>query len=133
MDLKDFEFLLQLYQKNIDLGLGIAASSDHCVIAVESFNLTTKDPNITMETNFKDKNYQLLICNSIGTTVDCTVVWKKKLRRMPNAIINFFIFAAKYTDMKPNYVAMNSHYVIVASKDHFMLWQYHTPKVCIIK
>lgn len=60
-----------MYQKNIDLGLGIAASSEHCVIAVEYFNVTTKDPNIMMETNFKDKKYQLLVCNSIGTTVDC--------------------------------------------------------------
>lgn len=43
---------------------------------------------------------------------------------------DFFLvlFPAKYTDLRPQYITMNSQYVVIASKDHFMLWQYHTPK-----
>ena len=48
----------------------MAASNEHCVIAVENLNFNFKDSNVVVETNFKDRNYQLLICNSIGTTVD---------------------------------------------------------------
>lgn len=54
--------------------LGIASNADHCVIAVEYFNVQPKDPNIIVETNFKEKKYQLLICNSISTTVDCECI-----------------------------------------------------------
>lgn len=61
----------QCYQKPVDTTLGIAASKDHCVIAVESFNVISKDPNVVIEMNFKEKKYQLVICNSISTTVDC--------------------------------------------------------------
>lgn len=66
----------QCYHKPIDTTLGIAAANEHCVIAVECFDLVTKDPNIVIETNFKDKKYQLLICNSISTTVDCKLFYK---------------------------------------------------------
>lgn len=61
----------QCYHKPVDEALGIAASVDHCVIAVECHILVTKDPNIVIETNLKEKKYQLLICNAISTTVDC--------------------------------------------------------------
>lgn len=61
----------QCYQKPVDTTLGIAATKDHCVIAVESLNVISKDPNVVIETNFKEKKYQLVICNSISTTVDC--------------------------------------------------------------
>lgn len=26
------------------------------------------------------------------------------------------------------FIAMSSQFVVVASEDHFILWQYHTPK-----
>lgn len=61
----------QCYHKPVDETLGIAATADHCVIAVECRDLVSKDPNIVIETNFKEKKYQLMICNSISTTVDC--------------------------------------------------------------
>lgn len=66
-----FSYKLQCYLKQIDTPLGIASSQDHCVIAVEYLNVASKDPNMTVETNFKDRKYQLLVCNSISTTVDC--------------------------------------------------------------
>lgn len=59
------------YYKQVDQSLAMAATNDHCIIAIESLNVMTKDPNIVIETNFKEKKYQLLICNSISTTVDC--------------------------------------------------------------
>lgn len=49
--------------------------------------------------------YGLLLCNTLGIPVD-----------------------GKYTDVQPLYVGMNSNYVIIASKDYFLLWQYGTPK-----
>lgn len=61
----------QCNHKQVDEPLGLAASTDHCVIAVECPNVSSKDPNVLIETNFRDKKYQLLICNSISTTVDC--------------------------------------------------------------
>lgn len=61
----------QCYHKPVDTTLAIAAANEHCVIAVECVDLVTKDPNVVIETNFKEKKYQLLICNSISTTVDC--------------------------------------------------------------
>lgn len=49
----------------------MAASDDHCVVAVECANVIFRDPNISIDVNHKDYNYQLLICNAISTTVDC--------------------------------------------------------------
>lgn len=64
----------QCNHKPVDTTLAIAAANEHCVIAVECVDLVTKDPNVVIETNFKEKKYQLLICNSISTTVDCELV-----------------------------------------------------------
>lgn len=61
----------QCYHKPADVALGIAASAEHCVLAVECLDVTSKDPNVVIETNYREKKYQLLICNAIGTTVDC--------------------------------------------------------------
>lgn len=61
----------QCFHKPVDTTLAIAAANDHCVIAVENIGLVSKDPNIVIETNFKERKYQLLVCNSISTTVDC--------------------------------------------------------------
>lgn len=62
---------LQCFLKQIDPPSCVAATTDHCVIAVEYSQVTPKDPNILVETHFKDKKYQLLVCNAISTTVDC--------------------------------------------------------------
>lgn len=107
----------------------MASSSEHCVIAVEYLNVAPKDPNIVVETNFKEKKYQLLVCNSISTTVDCMLT---HFYLNIYILINFEISIAKYTDLRPQFVAMNSQYVAIASKDHFLLWNYHTPKVRFI-
>lgn len=61
----------QCNNKHIDEPIAMAASSDHCVIAVECPNIASKDPNVLIENDKQDKKYQLLICNSISTTVDC--------------------------------------------------------------
>lgn len=95
----------QTTSKVVDYVLGIHSSGDHCVITCETQKIIPKDTNIVVETSFKDQMYQLIICNSLGTTVD-----------------------SKYIDLKPQYVAMNSSHVIVASQSQFLLWQYHTPK-----
>ncbi|XP_055386233.1 WD repeat-containing protein 35 [Condylostylus longicornis] len=95
----------QSFLKEIENPLAMTACNEHCVIAVETINMNFKDTNILVEKNFKDKHYQLLICNSIGTTVD-----------------------AKYTDLKPEFIAMSLTYVLVASQDQFLIWHYHTPK-----
>lgn len=94
----------QFYSKNIDTPLGMVAAGEHCAFAIEAQKFVTKDSNVVVE-NFKDQMYQILICNSLGTTVD-----------------------SKYTDLHPQFITMNSTHVIVASKDQFLLWQYHTPK-----
>lgn len=66
----------QCNQKLIDSKpIAMAASNGHCVIAVECPNIVSKDPNVVIETNSRDKKYQLLICNSISTTVDCELRW----------------------------------------------------------
>lgn len=56
----------QCNQKTVDEPVAIVSCADHCAIAVDSGG--GKDGNAL---NGKDKRYQLLICNSIGTTVDC--------------------------------------------------------------
>ncbi|XP_049547434.1 WD repeat-containing protein 35 [Anopheles darlingi] len=94
----------QCYSKQIDAIMSMAATNDHCVIAVET-KMTGKEFSIVSEGKGKDLMYQLLICNSISTTVD-----------------------SKYLDIRPEFITMNSSHVIVASKDHFLLWHYHTPK-----
>lgn len=61
----------QCNHKYVDTPIAIASSNDHCVIAIECSAITSRDPNVMIETNSRDKKYQLLICNSISTTVDC--------------------------------------------------------------
>ncbi|XP_037949951.1 WD repeat-containing protein 35 [Teleopsis dalmanni] len=97
----------QSFLKEVEPALCMAASNDHCVICVECLNSNIKD--IALESFERkgndDKCYQLLLCNSIGTTVD-----------------------SKYTDIKPNFVAINSNYVVIASNCEFLIWHYYTPK-----
>lgn len=61
----------QCYTKNIDAALGMVAHGEHCVLAIETQKIIPKDTNIVVETTTKEQVYQLLICNSLGTTVDC--------------------------------------------------------------
>lgn len=61
----------QTNQKFIDTPISMASSNGHCVIALQCANITSKDPNIVIETNSREKKFQLMICNSISTTVDC--------------------------------------------------------------
>ncbi|KAM7344254.1 intraflagellar transport protein Oseg4 [Cochliomyia hominivorax] len=93
--------------KEVEPCLGMAACNEHCVLAVECINGNIKDLALTSieRKNPDDKLYQLLLCNSIGTTVD-----------------------SKYTEVCPNFVGINSNYVAIASKDEVLLWHYHTPK-----
>lgn len=37
-------------------------------------------------------------------------------------------FTAKYMDIEPLWIAMNSSHVFAASRDNFLLWHYRTPK-----
>ena len=49
----------------------MVAHGEHCVLAIETQKIVPKDINIVVETTTKEQVYQLLICNSLGTTVDC--------------------------------------------------------------
>ncbi|KFB51289.1 hypothetical protein ZHAS_00019340 [Anopheles sinensis] len=49
--------------------MSMAASADHCVIAVET-RMPGKEYSVVSEGKGKDLIYQLLICNSISTTDD---------------------------------------------------------------
>ncbi|XP_065368949.1 WD repeat-containing protein 35 [Calliphora vicina] len=97
----------QSFLKEVEHCLAMAACNEHCVLAVECINGTLKDLALTSveRKNADDKLYQLLLCNSIGTTVD-----------------------SKYTEVCPNFIGINSNYVAIASKDEILLWHYHTPK-----
>ncbi|XP_075168241.1 intraflagellar transport protein Oseg4 [Haematobia irritans] len=97
----------QSFLKEVEPCLNMAAFNEHCVLAVECVSGNMKDLALSsMERkNSDDKLYQLLLCNSIGTTVD-----------------------SKYTEVCPNYIGINSNYVAIASRDEILLWHYHTPK-----
>lgn len=58
----------QCNHKHVDEPVAMASSTDHCVIAVECQNISSKDRSL------HEKKYQLLICNSISTTVDCKLI-----------------------------------------------------------
>ncbi|XP_063704292.1 WD repeat-containing protein 35 [Culicoides brevitarsis] len=93
----------QCFTKQIDKPLGLASNNDHCVIAIESSSLgVPRDTSLALD---REKIYQLVICNCMSTTVD-----------------------ARYVNICPKFITMNSTYVIVASQDQFLLWHYHTPK-----
>lgn len=64
----------QCYAKQIDALMSMAASVDHCVLAVET-RMTGKEFSIVAEGKGKELMYQLLVCNSISTTVDCECWW----------------------------------------------------------
>jgi WD repeat-containing protein 35 len=89
----------------IDFVLGMYGHGDHCVISSEITKPSAKDVAIAPDVNFKDQNYQLSVCNSLGTTVD-----------------------SRFIDLKPLFITMNSTFVIVANQSQFLLWHYHTPK-----
>lgn len=90
----------QCFIKQVDNVLAMASTAEHCAIAVECIRQPEeKDDPADCEM------FQLLVCNTMSTTVD-----------------------AKYSDLRPDFLAINSSYVLVASKEQFLLWQYHTPK-----
>lgn len=90
----------QCFIKQVDNVLGMASTTEHCAIAVECIRQPDEKDDRT-----ECEKFQLLVCNTMSTTVD-----------------------AKYTDLRPDFLAINSSYVVIASKDQFLLWQYHTPK-----
>ncbi|XP_068148645.1 WD repeat-containing protein 35 [Drosophila tropicalis] len=98
----------QSFLKEVEPTLSLAASSEHCVLGVECVSNNIKEIALSMlerrQTN-DDRVYQLLLCNSIGTTVD-----------------------SKYTDIRPSFVGINSSYVAIASQEEILIWHYHTPK-----
>lgn len=67
----------QVFVKEVETCIGMAASQQYCVLAIECTNTNLKELAInTIDMGRKiisgrDKLYQLLLCNSIGTTVDC--------------------------------------------------------------
>ncbi|XP_034481255.1 WD repeat-containing protein 35 [Drosophila innubila] len=100
----------QSFLKEVEPTLCLAASNEHCVLGVECVSSNIKEIALsTLEgrtsSSQDDRVYQLLLCNSIGTTVD-----------------------SKYTDIKPRFVGINSGYVAIASYDEILIWHYHTPK-----
>lgn len=83
----------QCNQKTVDEPVGMVSCADHCAIAVASYN--GKDANLAADKS--EKRYQLLICNSIGTTVDCKwLIGKDSLHAELHAV-SFCIF-----DLQPN-------------------------------
>jgi hypothetical protein len=60
----------QCHLKYIESPLGMAAFGNHAVIANEIHPIVNKDVNAVYESNSKDPLYQLMICSSIGTTID---------------------------------------------------------------
>ncbi|XP_022212220.2 WD repeat-containing protein 35 isoform X1 [Drosophila obscura] len=99
----------QSFLKEVEPTLCLAASSEHCVLGVECVSSNIKEIALsTLENRSNaadDRVYQLLLCNSIGTTVD-----------------------SKYTDIRPCFVGINSSYVAIASQEEILIWHYHTPK-----
>lgn len=71
----------------------MAGYGDHCVLVTRS------------ESDDSLGQYNLLLCNTLGTPVD-----------------------GKYVDVDIQYVTMNATHVIAASKSNFLIWQYGTPK-----
>jgi len=66
----------QSFLKEVEPTLCLAASNEHCVLGVECVSSNIKEIALsTLEgrttTTENDRVYQLLLCNSIGTTVDC--------------------------------------------------------------
>lgn len=95
----------QCFVKQVDTTLGMAATTEHCVIAVESATGQGEEKSEKGLPLTENDRFQLLVCNTMGTTVDAT-----------------------YTDLRPHFLAVNSSYVLVATKEQFLLWQYSTPK-----
>jgi len=65
----------QSFLKEVEPTLCLASSSEHCVLGVECVSSNIKEVALsTLENRSNpadDRVYQLLLCNSIGTTVDC--------------------------------------------------------------
>ncbi|XP_030387357.1 WD repeat-containing protein 35 [Scaptodrosophila lebanonensis] len=96
----------QSFLKEVEPTLSLAACNEHCVLGVECVSANTKDIALSvLDRPDNESVYQLLLCNSIGTTVD-----------------------SKYTDIRPSFIGINSGYVAIASSNEILIWHYHTPK-----
>lgn len=84
----------QCNQKTVDEPVAMVSCADHCAIAVTSAN--GKDATLAAGKN--EKRYQLLICNSIGTTVDCKWLKSEKILFTPDSNPFRFVFL----DLQPN-------------------------------
>lgn len=91
----------QCFIKQVDTVIGMAATTEHCVMALEHIR-QPDDKDMPSEAAEK---FQLLVCNTMSTTLD-----------------------AKYSDVRPSFLGINSSFVAVASKNQFLLWHYNTPK-----
>lgn len=58
------------YLKEVETVISMSGFGEHCVIGVECSSL-----NISKDPNGNQKKYQLMVCNSIGTTVDGELVF----------------------------------------------------------
>lgn len=67
----------QVFVKEVETCVGMAASNQYCVLAIECTNTNLKELALnTIDIGRKvvtgnEKLFQLLLCNAIGTTVDC--------------------------------------------------------------
>lgn len=43
-------------------------------------------------------------------------------------VLTYFVFTAKYIDVEPVWITMNSTHVFAASKENFFVWHFRTPK-----
>jgi hypothetical protein len=110
-DIKNGETNLK-YMKNL---LGIVGAGDNCALVSQaedsssslgqssaanavSASMAVNSTNTTHQTQ-----YAVVLCNSIGTPLEY-----------------------KYIDFAPQYWAMNSTHIVVASRSYFYLWNYQS-------
>ena len=87
--------------------IGVVGSGDNCVLISQADDSNTQAnlaSSMTLTKNQQQQQqYVLVLCNSIGTPLE-----------------------SKYIDFQPNYWAMNSSHIVVASKSYFYIWNYQT-------
>ena len=95
--------------------LGIVGGGDNCVLVSQaddsSSTLGQSSAAAAVSTNLAvnssktnhQTQYAVVLCNSIGTPIEY-----------------------KYIDFQPQYWAMNSSHIVVASKSYFYIWNYQS-------
>lgn len=86
--------------------LGIKAAGDNCVLTTKVYNEDLGDGGASGgqgddPSTFKEIQYQLVLCDTIGSPIETKVV-----------------------DIEPLYVAMTSRHIVSASSDAIYVWQY---------